>query len=124
MSVSYFSQRSRFDLLHRNVAEDSCGPPSCGPFAALHNCNCRDTKSSSQELFGAAHHLSRLAGGDEKQTLDKSVRYNRRPKLAANAAALSRGGVSGALARPSSALPITLFGARDERLGPYDQEVP
>jgi hypothetical protein len=29
-------------------------------FAALHNCNCRDVDTSSQELFGAVHHLSGL----------------------------------------------------------------
>src|SRR5436190_24086979 len=29
-------------------------------FAAPHNYNCRDTNTSSQELFGAPHHLSGL----------------------------------------------------------------
>ena len=52
----------------RNAAIAEFGPATntsdvmAPNFAALHNSNCRDAKSLSQELFGAAHHLSGLRG--------------------------------------------------------------
>src|SRR6266550_3893174 len=74
----HFSQRSCFETSRRNMAGDHYGALPWGSFAALHNYNCRDAKSLSQELFGAAHHPTRLTRASQIQTPDKSVGYNLR----------------------------------------------
>src|SRR5438874_8784271 len=67
--------------------ESRYGPLPLRAFAALHNDNCKDAKSPSQELFGAMHHLSGLAEMRQNQTPDKSVSYN----MKSHACGLRRG---------------------------------
>src|SRR6266550_2104880 len=78
-NFAFFAAQPVTEPLHRNVIENRTDALAYGSFAALHHYNCRDAKSPSQELFGAAHHLSGLAGTRQNQTPDKSVSYNMRP---------------------------------------------
>jgi hypothetical protein len=72
----FFRSATVTEPWHPNVTRNRTDALAYGSFAALHHYNCRDAKSPSQELFGAAHHLSRLARARQNQTPDKSVSYN------------------------------------------------